>query len=185
MNKLDSDCRAYLDILNKSKIVFLDTETTGLDSSAEVCQIAVIDLDEKVLFYELIRPFTLIPEEVSKIHGITDEKVADKNSINYFWGFLCGPKILRGAVIFGYNVSFDIRLLLQSISKRYPHSGFTIPALAFVDVMEMYRQYNNISSWMSLITACHKEGIELDIELAHDSKYDAILTCRLFKKVFA
>ncbi len=53
--------------------IFLDTETTGLDSSAEIIEIAVVDSGGTTLMNSLVRPLNPIPREASRIHGITEE----------------------------------------------------------------------------------------------------------------
>lgn len=64
-----------LALLNRSDWVVLDTETTGLDN-AEVCQIAIVTPDGTPLVNTLVKPSVPIPNEVTAIHGITDEMVA-------------------------------------------------------------------------------------------------------------
>lgn len=56
--------------------VFLDTEATGLlKDKPDVIDIAIIAVGGEVRLNTLIRPTQLIPEESTKIHGITDEMV--------------------------------------------------------------------------------------------------------------
>lgn len=58
--------------------IVLDTETTGLDNEARIVEIAIIDFDtHEVFLHTKINPQVPIPEEVSAIHGITDEMVKD------------------------------------------------------------------------------------------------------------
>jgi len=49
--------------------VILDTETSGLDSRAEIVEIAVVDTDGRVLVNTLVKPSRPIPPDVSAIHG--------------------------------------------------------------------------------------------------------------------
>lgn len=59
------------------KVVYLDTETTGLKDSAEVIDIAAVTSGGAVLFNSLVKPDRPIPEESSRIHGIYDDHVVD------------------------------------------------------------------------------------------------------------
>jgi DNA polymerase-3 subunit epsilon len=89
--------------------VILDTETTGLDSEAEVVQIGVINIKGEVLLNSLVKPSISIPKEVVDIHGITDDMVADAPN---FWDIY--PKIeeaLKWKKIIIYNADFDRRIL--------------------------------------------------------------------------
>jgi len=56
-------------------LVFLDTETTGLEISDRICAIGFIDDDE--VHYELINPMKKLPPSASAIHHITNEMVKE------------------------------------------------------------------------------------------------------------
>lgn len=94
------------------KYVILDTETTGLDSSAEVVQVAVIDPRGEVLLDTLVRPVGTIPEAASRIHGITYKDVADAPGFADVLPQL--QTACRGRTVIIYNADYDTRLLWQS-----------------------------------------------------------------------
>lgn len=48
-------------VISNPSVVFLDTETTGLDGNAEIIDIALVDRDGAVLLDTLIRPTRPIP----------------------------------------------------------------------------------------------------------------------------
>lgn len=52
--------------------VILDTETTGLDTMAEIVEISIIASDGHVLLDTLIRPSNPIPPAATAIHHISD-----------------------------------------------------------------------------------------------------------------
>ena len=54
--------------------VYLDTETTGLDSKAEIVEISIVDHDDTLLFESLVRPTRPIPPDSSRVHYITNER---------------------------------------------------------------------------------------------------------------
>ncbi len=56
-------------------LVFLDTETTGLEISDRICAIGIIFEDE--VHYERINPMKKIPPSASAIHHITNEMVKE------------------------------------------------------------------------------------------------------------
>ncbi|MEG3833914.1 3'-5' exonuclease [Microcoleus sp. Z1_C3] len=88
--------------------VILDTETTGFDN-AEIVEIAIIDRTEETLLDTLIKPSISIPAEVTEIHGISDEMVADAATFPEVY-----PRIdaaLKDKRILIYNSAFDIKIL--------------------------------------------------------------------------
>jgi len=58
--------------------VILDAETTGLGNQDEICEITVIDAETaKPIINTLIKPKHSIPEDVIKVHGISNDVVSD------------------------------------------------------------------------------------------------------------
>lgn len=96
-----------------SSWVILDTETTGLGSSDQVVQVAIIDGAGNVLMDNvLIKPTIHISFDASRIHGITDETVKDAMPFQEVW-----PEIYKhidGKHLVIYNKDFDMRILKQS-----------------------------------------------------------------------
>jgi DNA polymerase-3 subunit epsilon len=92
-------------------VVYLDTETTGLDSSAEIIEIALVDGSGRVLLDSLVRPQRAIPTDATRIHGITNADVAGAP----LWGDLW-PQVsalLAAHTVVVYNASFDYRMVCQ------------------------------------------------------------------------
>ena len=93
--------------------VFLDTETTGIGLGDVVIEVAVVDTNGEMLFNSLINPERPIPEESSKVHGITDEMVRDAPTMCQVWPEI--EAVLKDRAIGIYNAEFDMRLLKQSV----------------------------------------------------------------------
>ena len=94
--------------LSQNDWVILDTETTG-SYDAEIVEIAIIERTEETLLDTLIKPSIPIPAEVTEIHGITDEMVADAPTFPQVY-----PRIdaaLKKKRVIIYNASFDIKIL--------------------------------------------------------------------------
>jgi len=103
---------AMRQLLNEGTAVILDSETTGLDTTDEIVQIAIIDLAGTVLLDTLVRPSKPIPPAARSIHHITDEMVADAPTFDQVW-----PKIAdlcAGREIVIYNASYDVSMLISS-----------------------------------------------------------------------
>lgn len=92
--------------------VILDTETTGLETDAEIVQIAVIEKTGAVLLDTLLRPTQPIPTIATSIHGITDAMVETAPTFGQIFDALLMAIGGKRCVI--YNASYDVRLLNQT-----------------------------------------------------------------------
>ena len=100
------------DLLTRSNWVILDTETTGLDGTAQAIQIAVVQPDGSPALDTLVRPIGRIPRDAIAIHGITDEMVAGAPTYPEIHPLL--QDVVRGRTIIAYNAAFDRRILQQT-----------------------------------------------------------------------
>lgn len=96
----------------KDNPLFLDTETTGLDDQAEICELSLVDAAGSVLMDTLIRPLQPIPQDAADIHGITDRMVTEALPFVEVLPEL--QKALYGRKVIIYNVPYDLRLIEQS-----------------------------------------------------------------------
>jgi DNA polymerase III epsilon subunit-like protein len=93
--------------------IFLDTETTGIGLNDVVIEVAIVDREGQVLYDSLVNPQRPIPEESSRVHGITDEMVQNALTLNQVWADI--EKIFHNRAVGIYNAEFDMRLLKQSV----------------------------------------------------------------------
>ncbi len=104
-------------IVNRRDVLYLDTETTGLDSRAEIVEIAVINGVGVTVLDRLVRPSSRIPPEVTAIHGIDDDMVAGAPT----WPVVFAEfaQLLQWyASIVVYNAPFDRRIINQ-VNQRH------------------------------------------------------------------
>jgi DNA polymerase III subunit epsilon len=95
--------------------VSVDTETTGLsfrfNNMVEIGAIK-FQLDPFVelgRFSSLINPKASIPQEATRVHGITDEDVLDKPTFkDLSQDFLA---FIKDSILIGYNLSFDLSFI--------------------------------------------------------------------------
>lgn len=155
--------------------VVLDTETTGLGSDAEVCEITILDATGKVMLDTLVRPNQPIPAEASAIHRITDAMVARAP----IWPDLAQQyaAIVAGRTVVMYNAMFERRLIAQT-HRLY---GLTTPDLDAYCAMQLYAEWSSewdrgreSWKWSKLIEAAADCGV-LE-EGAHRAHADARMT---------
>ena len=119
--------------------VYLDTETTGLDSKAEIVEISIVDHDDTLLFESLVRPTRPIPPDSSRVHHITNEMVKSAPTWAEVW-----PSVrthLDRRVIAIYNEEYDLRLMQQS------HQVHRMPwqeRYKSICIMKLYAQFRGI-----------------------------------------
>lgn len=91
--------------------IILDTETTGLDESAEIVEIAIISIKGETLFESLVKPHGAMAG--THIHGITAEDVSAAPTWLEIDSRVAGPLRLASRVIV-YNAEYDYRLIRQT-----------------------------------------------------------------------
>ena len=152
--------------------VILDTETTGLND-AEIVELSIIDKKGNVLFDSLFKPKYPIPEEVIKIHGITNEMVASaptwENKQNEI------RNILEDKNVVIYNAEFDCKMF-RSTNQIWT-IGDHIPFTAGCS-MEAYRKYVGYERWVKLSEAS-------GIWTAHRALNDCFSVLTLLDNVWA
>jgi DNA polymerase-3 subunit epsilon len=89
--------------------IFLDTETTGLGSGAEIIDLGVVDLQGNVLIDTLIAPRRSIPPETTRVHGIVDADVVGAPTWIEVYPILAA--LLRHRPVVVYNADFDRRMI--------------------------------------------------------------------------
>ena len=117
---------------DSSAVIILDTETTGLDLSAEIVQISLITIDGASLFDSLVKPTQPIPPEVTAIHHITDLDVAQAPSFDMIYDRL--KALLEGKRVVIYNAGFDIQMLRQS-GRHYHLPVLTIKKTCCIEML--------------------------------------------------
>jgi DNA polymerase-3 subunit epsilon len=123
------------ELLDRSDWAILDTETTGLDSSAEIVQVAVVEPTGSVALDTLVKPRYLIPADAIAIHGITNLMVGEAPSFADLSPRL--TEVLTNRTIIAYNAAFDRRMLVQTARM----CDVRLPFLTWECAMERYAQY--------------------------------------------
>lgn len=118
--------------------IFYDTETTGISAQKDrIVEIAAFDPVLQRTFEKLINPGISIPAEVTNIHGISNEMVADKPSFaqigKEFIEFCEGEVVL----IAHNNDGFDMHFLRNEFARHQVE----MPSWAFLDSLKWARRY--------------------------------------------
>lgn len=158
----------------------VDTETTGLDKNTHrVIEIAWVFFDGKkeirsqAKFCAIGEP---IPEEITKLTGISDEMLEGQNDFgSHIEDFLQAAS--KAAFIVAYNATFD-RLFIEAEFER---AGKELPALTWVDPCVFIREFDRYQKGKKLSDAATRWGVSLDG--AHRALADAKATGHLLIKL--
>lgn len=103
------------------KIIFFDTETTGVSDTDFLCQLAYKLGDEK--FCELYKPEIKIPAEASAVHHITNKMVEDKPSFKESPSYQKIKSLFEdeNSIVVAHNAKFDLAIIKKEgiIPKNY------------------------------------------------------------------
>ena len=161
------------------KEIVLDTETTGLSvkDGHRIVEIGCIELDElmptKKMFHCYLNPERKVSEDAHKIHGYSDEFLADKKKfseiVEDFLKFIDGKKLII------HNAEFDISHLNNELSLL----GRNKIKEEVVDTMKIARG-KFPGSGISLDALCKK----FSIDNTKREKHNAVIDCELLSKVY-
>ena len=168
--------------MSVSRQVVLDTETTGLSASLgdRVIEIGCIELLSRRVsdnhFHRYVNPERRSEEGALRVHGLTDEFLADKPKFaevaNAFLDYI------RGAELIIHNADFDVEFLDQELAlagfrKLSEYSSKIIDTLALA--RELHPGKRN-----SLDALCERYAVNN----AHRTMHGALLDARLLAEVY-
>ena len=107
----------------KLTFICLDTETTGLDETAEIIEIGMVKVvDGQIVdrFNQLIKPLKSIPENITQLTGIDNAMVCDQPS----WSEVEAQILdfIGEDLLVAHNVSFDRSMLERHLGRILPNS---------------------------------------------------------------
>ncbi|HEU4623059.1 MAG TPA: DNA polymerase III subunit epsilon [Burkholderiaceae bacterium] len=164
------------------RIVVLDTETTGLNfrTGDRIIEVGCVEiLDRRVSsrhFHRYINPERSSDPEALKVHGITDEFLADKPKFVEIADELV--EFVRDSEVVIHNASFDVGFLnaeLALLSK----GRFTDYCLCVTDTLELSKQLSP-GKRHNLDALCDRYGISN----AHRTLHGALLDAQLLAEVY-
>lgn len=165
-----------------SRQIFLDTETTGLspESGDRIIEIGCVEMVNRRLtgrhlhFY--INPERPSHEDAVKIHGLTDEFLADKPVFAALADEII--EYCRDAEIIIHNASFDIGFLNAEL-KRLNKGVFKDYVGGVIDSLVMAREMFPGKS-NSLDSLCKR----LEVDNTHRTLHGALMDAELLAEVY-
>lgn len=135
----------------------LDLETTGINPAFHaIVEVGIVRFTGKgagVTFSALVNPGVPIPEDVTAIHGITDDMVRDAPPISSILDTISG--MIRGSVLVIHNPGFDMSFLGQA----FRGNERPVPCMEAVDTVRLARLAYPVLPNHRLETVCGHLGI--------------------------
>ncbi|MGY0391981.1 exonuclease domain-containing protein [Bizionia sp. KMM 8389] len=164
--------------LNLTKpICFFDLETTGVNiTSDRIVEIAILKVhpngkEESTRW--LVNPERPIPKEVTAIHGISDEDVANAPTFKELAKEV--TQIIKDADLGGFNSNrFDIPLLAEEMLRA--DEDFDMKNRVSVDVQTIFHKMEKRT-----LSAAYKFYCNETLEDAHTAEADTMATYEVLK----
>jgi DNA polymerase III subunit epsilon len=162
--------------------IFLDTETTGLDpgSGDRIIEIGCLEMVNRRLtgerWHRYLNPERRSHEEAVKVHGLTDEFLADKP----LFAEVCDGLLafVDGAEILIHNAAFDVGFL-EAEFARLDKGPFTRRVARVTDTLTLAREMFPGKS-NSLDALCKR----LEVDNSHRDLHGALIDAALLAEVY-
>lgn len=153
-------------------ICFFDLETTGINISKDrIVEISVLKIfpnGNKESKTWLVNPKIPIPDEVSNIHGITDDMVVNEPSFDSIGVHV--KEMIEKCDLGGFNSNkFDIPLLAEEFLRN--EIDFNLENIKCIDVQNIFHKMEKRTLGAAYKFYCQKDLID-----AHSSKADTLAT---------
>jgi DNA polymerase-3 subunit epsilon len=160
--------------------IVLDTETTGFDPAEghRIVEIGCVELEDHFptgrTLQLYLNPQRPVPIESQRVHGLTDEFLADKPLfaavVDELLAFLGDARLVI------HNAAFDLRFLNAEL-KRLAQAP--IPFARAIDTIEIAKSKIPGARY-SLDELCKRFGVDLSVRTKHGALLDAELTAQIY-----
>jgi DNA polymerase III subunit epsilon len=161
-------------------LVILDIESTGVNPRSDrIVELALVKLmpgGSQEIHTFRVNPEMPIPPEVTAIHHITDQDVANAPTFKTLAPGLY--KLLDGCDLGGYNViRFDIPMLIEEFLRA--SINFSMDTRRAIDAQRIYHKREPRDLKAALAFYCDELYLE-----GHSAEADALATLRVFEGQF-
>ncbi|PID83293.1 DNA polymerase III subunit epsilon [Candidatus Campbellbacteria bacterium] len=157
-------------------LIFLDTETTGVEKDDRLFQLAYVFEDKKV--DELFNPQKDICIEASETTGYVTKDVKGKEVFENSKAYQELQKLLenRENILVAHNAKFDIRML-ENENLKVPR---------FIDTLKVAQKLDTACFFGAYRLQYLRYAMELEVEnaQAHDALGDVLVLQELFQRLY-
>lgn len=164
--------------------LYLDTETTGLNSKDQIIELAIIDRHLDKVLDTRLKPTVPISPEAEQVHGISDRDLTNQASFPAIYEDL--KTILLSQPVIIFNKNFDLRMIRQTAKAFDLDPGWIddIHAICAMDLSVQAFGSTNRHGTISLsdALACANRSF---CGGAHSARIDAIATADVMNGIFS
>ncbi len=167
--------------VEQTRFVIVDLETTGLNAYAGDSIVSVAMAEYSGLaatgrqFVSLVNPERAIPQTATAIHGIRDADVVNAPRFSDLVDQI--EAFLRGAVMVGHHIGFDLRFLNMSL-RDAGHRPLVNPV---VDTMVLFLEYTQQLGHYTLDEVARQ--LSIDAAGRHSAAGDVRMTGEIFRRL--
>lgn len=177
-------------------LVGVDLETTGVKAKTSgICQIGLeiyLPVQPVKEYKTLVRPIMPIPASATKIHGITNEMVADAPTwLQLAAGFYAG---MQGCDFIGFNVRFDLEQMFEEYKRAGmvfdyepdgPNRTRILDGYRLWQVIEGRTLSHAVERWLKPSLEEATTDAEIAAELGDQHAHDALWDVRMSSRIVA
>jgi DNA polymerase III epsilon subunit family exonuclease len=174
---------SLLDKLSALPLAFVDVETTGASAAYgdRVTEVAVLRVENGVVvdrWSSLVNPGRRIAPGVVALTGITPAMVADAPTFRGIAGDVAAK--LRGTVVIGHNVGFDIAFLRAEFRAASMDLDDAADLRKTLDTVRIARRiHGRGGNGLQRLAA----RLEVMVEVAHRALADCLTTAAVFERM--
>src|SRR5258707_10622387 len=142
-------------VLAFPNLAFLEVDTDGLHSDADILRIVLVDRSGTPLYAQLFKPRRHLARQITHLTAIHPEAVQDAPQLADAWEHITSA--FAGRYILSYNLEFD-QTKLRENAERYALSPLTMIGAC---LMQQAQAYAGSYSYPKLATLCANIGFPL------------------------
>jgi len=136
-------------------LTFLEVDTDGLSSDADIIRVVLLDKDGTTLYARTIKPRRPISEKTTNLTAVRPEDVEYVSTFAEVWDGL--STALQGRYILSYNLSFDLDKLRENAERCGVEPVTIIGECLMLKSQHYFHQY----SYPKLTDLCRRIGFPL------------------------
>ena len=133
----------------KIKIIFFDTETTGLDCSCcKIIELAMVTVEDGLITEEydkFIKIGEPLSPKITQITSITDNMLESEGVDEKIIAQDLKDRLTPNTLMIAHNAQFDLSFIYHLLKKHYPQEADEIVAsLNWLDTVTVFKDRKNI-----------------------------------------